>query len=793
MKAGIPYFGVWLKQHRKMLGLTRSDLANQVPCSPDTIHKIETGERRPSRAMALRLVECLNVPLRDRSALVDIARLSVPPAGVIAWPDQLRPPSNLPLPPTPLIGRDTEVSTLRQMILREPGCLLSIIGPPGVGKTRLALQVAASLRDEFVDGVFMVPLASVPDSELVLSCIARTLNLEDCGQRPIVDQVIAHLRDKELLLLVDNFEHLINATPILIRLRSACPLLRLLVTSRAALRVRGERQFHVTPLKLPDPTYLPDPQGLLEFSAITLFVDRARAVHPGFILNEQNAHNVASICNRLDGLPLAIELIATNLRILTLNMLLDSLNNGGLLESGELLDLEPRQRTLRDTLDWSYNLLTPLEQSLLERLAVFSGGWSLEAAMQVCATSQTDDPAIGEVLSSQIPRQLRSLVDKCLIAQLEENGYSRFTMLEILREYLSEKFASRETADVVREGHARYYLQLAESAVAQFHGVNEPRALLQLEREMSNFRLALEWCLSRTQALEIGTRLSAALWWFWARAGYVTEGKAWLMRVIDQCELADPPANEILFPLAKIYTGMGRLNLFQCDYASARSWTEKSLALHHQVGDKWYLSYALQSLAGVLSDLEEYSCAQEIASQSLSLARETGDPWLEGLPHMLFGEVARNRGDYDEAKTQYSTSLALMQQAGDERNVAFMLHDLGQVAQRGGDYARAKELHIEGLKIHLKSRPSRGLAFGLEMLAGVAGGYGNPLKAARLLGAADALRQAAGCPVEGTELQFYSGIISQVRLALDEGSFASAWADGVGMTLEQAVAYALED
>ena len=793
VKTGITSFGAWLKQRRKMLGLTRSDLANQVPCSPDTIHKIETGVRRPSREMALRLVESLNVPLRDRSALVNIARLSVSPAENIARLDQFRPPSNLPSPPTPLIGREVEVSTIRQMILHESGGLLTIVGPPGVGKTRLALHVAASFRDELKDGIFMVPLASVADSELVISCIARILNLEDCGYQPIADQVITYLWDKELMLLVDNFEHVMNATPILVRLRSECPLLRLLVTSRTALRVRSERQFHLQPLKLPNPINLPDLQGLLEFSAINLFVDRARAVYPGFILSEHNAPTVVSICHRLDGLPLAIELITTNLRILTPNMLLDSLKNGGLLESGELMDLEPRQRTLRDALDWSYNSLSPLEQGLLERMVVFSGGCSMEAAMEVCAITQKNGAAIVEILPSQIPDQLRSLVNKCLITQLEENGSSRFTMLEVLREYIIEKLTSHEATNVVHEGHARYYLQLAESAVAQIHGLNELQSLIQLEREINNFRLALEWCLVRSQALAVGLRLSAALWWFWARIGFITEGRAWLMRYIDQSALADPHASEILFPLAKIYIGIGRLTWCQGDYISARNWMEKGLTLHRQVGDKWYLGYALQSLADVLSDLDETSLAQEIAQESLSLARETGDPWLEGLPHALFGEIARNRGDFDEAQIQYTMSLTLMQQAGDERNVAFMLHNLGQVAQRQGDYARGRELHVEALKIHLKSRPVRAVAFGLEMLAGVAGANGKPVKAARLLGAAEALRQSVGTPVEGTEMQFYTRIISQVSSGLDKESFATEMLDGHAMTLEQAVAYALEE
>jgi predicted ATPase/DNA-binding XRE family transcriptional regulator/Tfp pilus assembly protein PilF len=782
-------FGNWLKQGRKRLDLTQLKLADQIGCAISTLQKIENSERQPSREFARRIAEVLNVAPVDLPAFIAFARGSQD----LRVCELFLPPTNLPAAPTPLIGREAEVADVCKRLLRQETRLITLLGPPGVGKTRLSLQVASEVRPCFDDGVFFVPLAAITDSDLFAPSIARTLGLKDSGHRAPVDHLCDYLRLKKMLLVLDNFEQIVAASPLVADLLSSCQLLKVLATSRMPLRLRAERQYPVQPLATPELTKLPPLVELTRYPAIALFTDRAEAVRPDFSITKDNASAVAAICQRLDGLPLAIELIATNLRILNLNMLFDSLNNGGLLESGELLDLEPRQRTLRDTLDWSYNLLTPLEQSLLERLAVFSGGWSLEAAMKVCTTAQTGDPTIVETLSSQIPGQLRSLGNKCLITQLEENGLSRFSMLEVIREYLSERFASRESFEVVQEEHARYYLQLAESAVAQFHGVNELQLLMQLEREISNFRLALEWCLSRPHALAIGMRLSAALWWFWSRRGFITEGKAWLMRYIDQFELADPPTSEILFPLAKIYTGMGRLTWGQGDYASARSWIEKGLILHRQVGDTWYHGYSLQTLADVLSDLDETSPAQEIALESLRLALETGDPWLEGLPHSLFGEIARNRGDYCEAQIQYTTSLALMQQAGDERNMAFMLHNLGQVAQRQGDYARARELHVEALKIHQKSRPVRAVAFGLEMLAGVAGACGKHLKAARLLGSAEALRQAAGNPVEGTEMQFYTGIISQARLGLDEQSFTTAWVDGYAMTLEQAVAYALEE
>jgi predicted ATPase/Tfp pilus assembly protein PilF len=678
------------------------------------------------------------------------------------------------------------------MILREPGSLLTFVGPPGVGKTRLALQVASSLRDDFADGCFFIPLASIGDSELILPHLARTLRLEDRGQRSIMDQVISHLRDKVILLLIDNFEHVIKATHLLVRLRSECSRLSILVTSRIALRVRGERQIHVQPLELPDSDKLPDVHSLPEYSAIALFVDRAQALQPAFILNDQNAADVVAICHRLGGLPLAIELIATNLCTLTPHMLLNSLKNGGLLESGELLDLEPRQSTLRNTFDWSYHLLAPVEQKFLERLAVFSGGWSLEAAREVCAIGDVDDPAVDEVCSSQVPAHLRSLVEKSLVTQHEENGLSRFTLLEVLREYLSEKFTFQEIACVIQRQHARYYLQLAENAMAQIHSIHEPQSLMQLEREIGNFRSALEWCLSTPQTQELGLRISAALWWFWARGGHITEGKSWLMKYIEKYEAADCPSGEVLAPLAKIYTGMGRLTWCQGDYRTALAWAEKSIALHRQVGEKWHLAYALQSLADILSDLGDYSHAQEIALKSQEIARELGDPWLEGLSHALFGEVARNRGDYREAQAQYAKSLTLARQAGDERNMVFMLHNLGQVAQRQGDYTQAQELHSEALRLQSRVGSSRSVAFGLENLADIARACAKPIKAARLLGAADALRHSAGCPVENTELPFYSGIISQVRAALDQHSFTFAWAEGYALTLQQAITYALE-
>lgn len=414
-------------------------------------------------------------------------------------------------PPTPLIGREKEVAGLKQALQRPEVRLLTITGPGGVGKSRLGLQVAVELADEFQDGICFVRLAPLNDPGLVIPAVAQALGVKEAGERPLLEQLKLHLRDKHMLFLLDNFEHLTEATPPLAELVSAAPGLKVLATSRAALRLSGEHQFPVPPLSLPDLKELPGPEAVLEYAAVALFTQRATAVKPDFALTQGNAAAVAELCVRLDGLPLAIELAAARVTLLSPQAMLAHMAGDRGLSSLSLLtggprDLPSRQQTLWDTIEWSYALMDVDEQLLFNRLASFSGGCTLEAAEEVCSA--------GRDLSITVLDGLSSLIDKNLLRQAEPaEGEPRLVMLETIREYARERLAESGEEDQARRAHAAYYLVLAEEATAKLNGAEQEVWLNRLETEHDNFRAALAWSLDRGET-EMGLRLGGALWWF---------------------------------------------------------------------------------------------------------------------------------------------------------------------------------------------------------------------------------------------------------------------------------------
>ena len=776
-----------MRQRRKALGLTRSDLAEQIPCSSDTINKIERSQRKPSRQMAQRLAECLNIPKEQHTDWVGIARSGSTSPQQAAWLESIRPPTNLPLSLTPLIGREGDVQHVCTRLIQDNVRLLTLTGPPGVGKTRLGLQVAAKVRDEFEDGVFFVPLDSLPHSDFVLPAIANALGLDDRGAQPIIDQIINFLWGKNILLLLDNFEHVTNALGFLVQLLEQCAFLKVLVTSRMALRLRCERLFPVQPLALPGPDCPLDPETLLEYPAIKLFIDRAQAVLPTFALTSHNAASVAAICHRLDGIPLAIELIAASIRVLSPQMLHEYLDGAILLETGVLNDMDQRQQSLRSAFDWSYNLLALEEQKLFTRLAVFVDGCTFEAAETVCGGGSEY-----EGLEESFLYRLESLVNKSLVVRQEKNDSPRFKMLNIIREYALEKQVSPTEADVIRRQHAEYCLSLAESAEVHIRGAQQKTWLERLEMEHANLNAAMVWGLSCPESQEICLRIAGTLWWFWSRGGHVKEGQMWLEKLLLLNEAGVYKGPNLRVALGKIYTGLARISLIQGDYDAACALAEKSMPLWQEAGDPWYLCYATQTLADILSDLGEYTRSQKIALECQVLAQEVGDPWLQALPPILLGELARIQGDEHQALTFYSESLKFCRLSGDIRNIAFQLHNIGQIVQNLGDLEHAKALYMEALEVHRQLTAPRAVALGLERLAGVAGAQGQPARAAKLLGAAKALRSRLGTPVEATERSVYEQVVAAARQGQSEHVFAVHWTEGSLLTMEQAIAYALE-
>lgn len=515
MPQNIP-FGAWLKHYRKNHDLTQQDLAELVGCSISTIAKIEAGERRLSRHIAERLATLLELSPDERNALIRAARnipATPPPPLLSSTPPAAAAPAaplrNLPTPLTPLIGRTEELVAIERCMQRSTTRMLTLTGPPGIGKTRMAIQITHDLAGSFRDGVVFVALATIRDPDMVLPTIAQTLGITEGGSFAILPQLQKFLANKQMLLTLDNIEQVIAAAPALAELLTAAPDVKLMITSRVVLRIYGEHVWVVSPLSLPNLKNLPPLDELSCYSSVALFVQRLQAFNPLFCLTETNAPLVAEICVRLDGLPLAIELAAARSKLLPLPALLSRLTHRLTLLTGGGRNLPAHQQTLRGTLDWSYHLLSPAEQRLFTRLGIFVGGCGLDAATAVC--NGPDDLAI-EILDG-----LSALIDQHLL-QLAAGVESepRFMMLETIREYALEQLKQSGEIAIIRQRHCQFYLSLVESTTTTSLGPHNRHCFNQLDLEHDNLRAALTWALEQRET-EIADRLSTALGWLWER------------------------------------------------------------------------------------------------------------------------------------------------------------------------------------------------------------------------------------------------------------------------------------
>jgi len=546
-------FGQWLKQQRKVCDLTQAELAAAVGCAMMTIQKIEAEERRPSKELAAHLARAFAVPPADHATFVRIARgelgaerlsdLGGPPAG----PPRTAPARlpTLPVPRTPLIGRERELTAVRALLLRDDVGLVTLLGPGGTGKTRLAVAVAAGLADAFPDGVHFVALAPLTDPALVPTTVATALGVSVHGRGALDERLIAYLGGKRALLVLDNVEHLLPAGPWIAELLHRCPTLTVLLTSRAVLHLSAEHEYPVPPLALPEAVerggrlVFPHLDQLRQVDALRLFAQRARAIRPDFVLGDRDAPVVAEICRRLDGLPLAIELAAARTRLLAPAALLGRLEHRLVLLTGGAQDAPARQRTLRATIEWSYQLLSADEQRVFARYAVFADGFWLPAAEAVCADADLSAPVLDLV---------QALVEQGLLQTtrvaarppeaLPEPG-PRFSMLETIREYALERLGAEGELDAVRGRHARYMVDAAETAAPQLLGVDDVRWLLWLNVERDNFRAALQWSANALDGAELSLRLGTALWRYWD-IWDAREGRGWLEHELERQRPAPP-------------------------------------------------------------------------------------------------------------------------------------------------------------------------------------------------------------------------------------------------------------
>ncbi len=753
-------FGNWLKQRRNTLDLTQAELADEVGCARITVQKIESGERRPSKQMAERFAICLNIGEDARKAFLRFARGEpITHQGIISsfsadgLSGGIMNFSALPpLPSTPLYGRDQDIDSLRKQLLSDDTRFLTLIGPPGVGKSRLGMQVASELMYEFEHGVFYVSLAPVSDPNLVLPAIARALGVRDSGNQPLVDRLNKLLWDKELLLLLDNFEQVISSAPQFTRLLTICPQLKILITSRIASRVRGERLFPVRPLALPDLGQMPDLGVLLEFPSVALFVDRAQAVKPNFFLNEENAADIIAVCHRLDGLPLAIELISSWIHLLPPHALLGNLDRLILSQTGGIFDVDGQQQTMFGAIDWSYQLLPSKEQKLFTKLAVFVGGWTLEAAESICLPSndiqgfEIEHQTSFEIQPSSVLEGLASLLNKSLVVQYELDGISRFTFLEVIRLYALEKLLSCTEADHTRWRHTKYFLELAEEAVIKTRGPEQLKWLDLCEIEHNNMRASLKWLMQCSEkdyrSIIDALRLSIALQWFWSRRGYLNEGCGYLKQVRTLAENylgSNKQDHKFLSLYAGLLYSLGTITWLQGNLVEAQPILERSHVFwqmvgpsgecgrayaqtiqlmvkkelgHHdqardlgiecvetlrKTGDQWGLAMALNCYGSAALDARDFTRAQSLLDESIDLFRNMGDEWGQALPLIHLSRLAMHQGRFDEARQLGENAVFLFRKIDDSEQVAVALSFLGDTARAQGDIQQAEAYYEQSL------------------------------------------------------------------------------------------------
>ena len=685
--------------------------------------------------------------------------------------------NNLPTQPTPLVGRERELLEVCDLLRREEVRLLTLTGPGGTGKTRLGLQIAAELLDEFEDGAFFVALAPITEPAFVTSAIAEPLGVVETGDRSLEESLKDYLRGRELLLLLDNFEQVVEAASLVGELLATCPALKVLATSRSVLRVYGEREYPVPSLKLPDPGRLPPVERLTEYEAVRLFIERAKAARPNFSVTDENAPAVAEICARLDGLPLAIELAAARIKLLPPEAMLKRLDSRLKLLSGGARDLPERQRTLRGAIEWSHALLGEGERVLFARLAVFSGGHSLEAIQAVC---DARDDLLVDVLDG-----VSSLLDKSLLRQEEgPEGDPRFLMLETIHEYARERLRESGEAEELRRLHARYFLTVAEEAEPELTGPEQLAWFGRLEAEQDNMRAALSWALENEP--ETARRLAKALARFWEMRSYFSEGSRWLEAALSRSGHANPTAR------ADALTEAGMSAWHRGEYERAAALHEEALALSRKLGDERGIGFALNSLGAQELEKGNYDRATPLFEEALALSRELGDERTVGYALRNLGEVARRQGEYRRAAILGMESLSRFREIADEWHVARTLAWLGRTTLYTSDDLEAAAGFLEeGLMVAQWIRDEECAALCLEGFAGLAGARAQGARSARLYGATEALRDAVGTPLSPVDRPDHDHKIAAARAQLDEASWKEAWAEGKAMSLKEAVEYAL--
>ena len=727
---------------------------------------------------------------------------------------------NLPATITPFVGRQNELAQVRQLLANPDYRLLTLTGAGGAGKTRLALRVANELQATYPQGAWLAELASLSSPELLAQTVAAAFNLRPELERPSPNVLIDYLRDKNLLLVLDNCEHLLAACASLANsLLLACPNLHILATSRERLGIEAEQTYLVPSLSFPELGEKKSPQELIQYDAIDLFIRRARTALPDFELDEENAEAVTGICRHLDGIPLALELAAARLRVMGAEQIASQLEDRFRLLTGGDRSALPRLQTMLASIEWSVQLLSEAERTLLRRLSVFAGGWALPAAKGVCVDDSLREVDIFDLLGN--------LVNKSLVLVMRKKGKEiRYRLLETVRQYAHEKFNESDEAGRFRDRHLDYFLRLAERAEPELIGPEQAAWFDRLELEHDNFRLALSWSLEGgTAGPEAGLRLVDHLWWFWFMRGYRIEGGQWMERIL---KISSSQSLDDLVTRAKVLArlgffiyddfrvgeealalgrslgpagqesvalalwGLGAFALERGDYARTKSLEEQSLQLFRELGHRWGICEALNTLGWALTQLGDLQQATVVLEESLGLARQAHDVNEIASALDKLGDVAMAREDYEQAEMLFKDSYALYSEinlrGGDWLK-------LGDVALQKGDTHLAASRYKDTLAMYWDLGDEFWIKLALERLARVAAACKQPERAVRLSGAAEALWESCEPIIQALfprERLEHERFLEALRPQLDPATWAACWAEGRVMTARQAVAYALE-
>jgi predicted ATPase/DNA-binding XRE family transcriptional regulator len=753
-------FGARLRRLREASGLSQEELAHRAGLTPNAVGTLERGERRRPYPNTVRaLADALDLDDAERAKLIS----SVPTRSRITVAERA-----LPAPPTPLIGRDRDVRSINDLLRHDRARVVTLTGPGGVGKTRLAIEVASRVMEEFPDGVIFVDLAPLGGANLVLPTIARTMGLRETGS--LHEALRAVLAARHLMLVLDNFEHVLDAAVDVAWLLESSPNLTVLVTSRAPLRIRGENEYQVAPLEMPDPGSLPSAESVERAPAAQLFVSRAQEASPSFSLNRSNAGTIAAICWRLEGLPLALELAAAQTRFVGPTTVLSRLDQ--VLQSAGARDLPPRQRTMRATLDWDHDLLSEAEKAAFRRLGVFAGGFTLQAAETVLS---------GEPLSeTEVFALMGQLVEKSLVMAVGRgtSDTTRYRMLEPVRQYTLNRLEESGEADAVRSRHARFFSALAEKGG---HGLKRADQLMWLEllsEEHDNLRAALGYLLERGDTDE-AAELGWDLWFFWSLRGHLTEGQRWMEALLARDGGSNRAQKKALWVIA-IFCYMS------ADVERTISVLNEILATDDDL-DEETLTHALM-LQGTAVSQDDPDHAEALLTRALELARRIDDRW--SIPHTLQGlaRAAMARTDFDAAEQYIVESLNVARKTGERWTLAVGLSTHALIALLQGHDERAEGFLGECTALALALRDPYMTATATHGLAVIAGRRGDGERMAHLAGAADALREATAIDIAATVWRtLFDQEVDPIRGKIGSDKFDLAYSEGRSMTPEELI------